>query len=156
MEQKPVPHGENENGTSDDQNKGKPETRGRKRAVGRPTKFSPEIAAKVIAALAAGNFLETAAAHAGVASSVLRDWIRNGERGKTQELADFALAVEKAQADAEVRDVAQIGKAGQKEWTACAWRLERKFPQRWGRRERVDLGNAEDGKPLVVAVKWQD
>ncbi len=43
--------------------------------------------------------------------------------------------------------MALIGKAaGEGNWQAAAWRLERRFPERWGRKDRVDatVRNAND------------
>lgn len=41
------------------------------------------------------------------------------------------------------------------QWTAAAWRLERKFPNKWGRREYVELSTDPEA-PLVIAAKNQD
>ncbi len=49
---------------------------------------------------------------------------------------DFRRAVQRAKAQAEMRDVLIIGKASQKFWQAAAWRLERRYPHRWGRSNR--------------------
>jgi hypothetical protein len=54
-------------------------------------------------------------------------------------LREFSDAVERAVAEAEARDVALIARAAEKNWQAAAWRLERRAPARWGRREQIDL-----------------
>ena len=108
---------------------------------GRPTKLNPETQAKICDALRAGNYLETAAAYAGIDKTTLFDWLRKGARAKRGIHKEFSQAVEKAMADAETRDVALIGKAANNgTWQASAWRLERKYPDRWGRRDhhRID------------------
>jgi len=98
----------------------------------------------------AGNYLEVAAAFAGIHRSTLFDWMRRGARERERRLkgeppnveedafVEFSDAIQKALAEAEVRDVAIIGKAAQEHWQAAAWRLERKFPERWGRRDRLE------------------
>jgi hypothetical protein len=51
-------------------------------------------------------------------------------------------AIKKASAEAEAKDLARIAAAADAgQWTAAAWRLERKYPQRWGaqRKELLDL-----------------
>jgi hypothetical protein len=66
--------------------------------------------------------------------------------------AEFADAIQKAQADAETRNVALIAKAAQDgTWTAAAWWLERKYPERWGRKERHEV-TGKDGGALTVKV----
>lgn len=113
-----------------------PEKRISKRPAGRPTKLTPELQAKICDALRTGNYLETAAAFAGIDKTTLFDWLRRGARSTSGIYHDFSRAVEKALADSEARDVALVSKAAAEGiWQAAAWRLERKFPERWGRRD---------------------
>lgn len=107
--------------------------------MARPTKLSQELHARIVDAVRAGNYIETAAAYAGVNKSTLYAWLKKGARSASGPFWEFSNAIEKALASAEVRDVALIGKAADTQWQAAAWRLERKHPQRWGRQERVDL-----------------
>lgn len=102
----------------------------------RPDRPTPEIQAKIVQALRAGNYLETAAAYAGIRKQEVLDWRRRGEREESGPYHEFALAVEQALAAAEVRDVAIVAKAAEENWQAAAWRLERMFPERWGRQGR--------------------
>ena len=116
--------------------------------MARPTKLNKVVESKIISAIRAGNYIETAAAYAGINKSTLYDWLKRGEREKQRvqktpggrirkketPFVEFSNAVEKALAEAEVRDVAIIAKAAEDQWQAAAWRLERKFPDRWGKR----------------------
>lgn len=117
---------------------------------GRLTKLTDEVQGKIVNAIRAGNYIETAAAYAGVNKTSIYEWLKRGAREQErvertprarllkgeEKFVAFSNAVQKALADAEVRDVAIIGKAAESEWTAAAWRLERKFPGRWGRKDR--------------------
>lgn len=120
--------------------------------TGRPSKINPKIQAKICDVIRAGNYIETAAAHAGIAKNTLYDWMKRGAREKERiekaggrakvkkseaEYVEFSDAVEKALADAEVRDVMIIANAATSDWKAAAWRLERKFPDKWGRKDKV-------------------
>ena len=107
--------------------------------MARPTKLTSEVQEQIVTAIRAGNYIETAAAYAGIDKSTLYDWLRRGARSPRGPYRGFSNAVKKALAEAEVRDVALIAKAGTKEWQAAAWRLERKFPDRWGRRDWTHL-----------------
>jgi transposase len=135
--------------------------------VGRPTKCSPELTARVCSYVRQGNYVEIAAAAAGVNKSTLYDWLKRGAREaalrgredgevppqrqskkRARELAQraerrereepylgFSDAVEKAMAEAEVTLSLRLAKAGgDGQWRADAFRLERLFPTRWGRR----------------------
>lgn len=103
-----------------------------RRRVGRPTSLTPEVAEIIVDAMRAGNFLETAAALAGVSVSSVRNWIRAGNHDTTPKLAEFAKDVRQARAQAEIADLNHIRK--DPSWQAAAWRLERRHPKRWGRR----------------------
>ena len=63
----------------------------------------------------------------------------------------FRQAVLKAQADAEVRNVAIVEQAATRSWQAAAWWLERKHNARWGRKERQEI-SGPDGSPLQVSL----
>ena len=59
----------------------------------------------------------------------------------------------KARADAEVRNVAYIRRAAQdpKTWQAAAWWLERSFPTRWGRQQKITQEiTGKDGKAIEM------
>lgn len=82
---------------------------------------------------------ETAASYAGINKTTFYAWLRRGARESRGLYHAFSEAVEKAHADSETRDVGLIAKAAADGvWQAAAWRLERKFPDRWGRRDRID------------------
>ena len=114
----------------------------------RPTKLTPKLQEQVVGYLRAGAYVETAAAAAGISKETLYSWLRRGAADEVP-FAAFAEAVEKAQALAEMRDLALIGKAAETEWTAAAWRLERKFPSRYGRRQAVEV-SGPGGGPIQI------
>lgn len=104
---------------------------------GRPTKLTPELQLKICETVRAGNYIETASAYVGVNKSTIYDWMKRGAREKQGIYHDFSNAIEKALAESEMRDVLIIGKAASQNWQAAAWRLERKFSDRWGRKDYV-------------------
>lgn len=134
-----------------------------KKDTGRPIKLNAEVQADIVKAIKAGNYLETAAAYAGINKSTLHDWLRRGEREKQsrekgevatekeQIFVEFSDSVEKALAEAEVRDVYTISKAAESQWQAAAWRLERKFPKKWGRKDYQKL---EHSGGVGITVQW--
>jgi hypothetical protein len=108
---------------------------------GRPTKLVPEIAARILVFLRAGNYIHIAAAAAGVHRDTLNGWLHRGARAPHGIFKDFADGVQQAVAEGEVRHLNIIREAAAegKQWQAAAWILERTHPDRYGRRERVDL-----------------
>ncbi len=113
---------------------------------GRPSKLTPEVQARILQAIEAGNYLEVAAQYAGIDSSTLHRWMRKAENPEGDErYRQFRTAVESARAAAEVRNLQVIQNAATDgTWQAAAWYLERTAWQRWGRRTMVtgDAGEA--------------
>jgi hypothetical protein len=100
--------------------------------AGRPTKYNEDRAKAITTALTAGNTRKASAAYAGVTDTTLQNWLKGN-------LA-FLAAVQKAEAEAEVRHVANIAKASADgNWTASAWWLERRRHDEWGRKDRVTI-----------------
>lgn len=134
--------------------------------MARPTKLTPELQDEIIKVIRSGNYIETACAYVGINKSTFYDWLKRGAREKDRlaknprakvrksekPFVDFSNAIEKALAHAEIRDVAIIGKAAEENWQAAAWRLERKFPDRWGRKDKYALEHSgKDGGPIETS-----
>jgi transposase len=67
---------------------------------------------------------------------------------------EFCKAVLRASADAEVFATATIRRHMKDDWRAAAWYLERRYPQRWRRREshEVAVGGSETGVPVQIVT----
>ena len=137
----------------------------------RPTKLTPEIQETIVNAVKLGNYIETAAALAGIHKSTLYDWMKRGAREaerldktpsakpRKKELPylEFSDALTRALAYAESRDVEMIDKAAIEDWRASAWRLERRNSERWGKKDKVtaDLSHSgKDGGPIETNSKF--
>ena len=64
-----------------------------------------------------------------------------------QDDGTLGTAMEKAEAEAEATYSAIVARAAEepKNWTAAAWWLERRHPQDYGKRERVEMTGANGG-----------
>ena len=120
----------------------------------RPTKLTPETQAKIIKALDAGNYFETACGYAGIDKSTAYKWMQRGQQEKSGIYFDFFNAVEKATADAETSMVAIIKLASRDTWQAAAWWLERRAPDRWGRQRQEITG--KDGGEIKVKIVYDN
>lgn len=135
--------------------------------AGRPTKLlDARIQKEIIESLKMGNYLETAAAFSGIDVVTLRRWIKRGDRElqridekggrirKSEALyVEFCTACKKAMAEAEMRDVLLIYQAAKDNWQAAAWRLERKFPERWSRKDRHEITGKNGGAIEIGSAK---
>jgi transposase len=137
--------------------------------AGRPTKLTKELIEEIAQYLRAGNYIETTAALVGIHRDSIYEWLKRGNaeiervsksnrariRKREEIFVEFTDTVKKAQAQAEAMLVGLIGQAAQKNWTAAAWRLERKYPDKWGRTER-NVATAQDDPVKDLAKQIQD
>jgi hypothetical protein len=122
--------------------------------MARPTKLTKEAQERILQAVQAGNYLDTAAQYAGVDGSTMRRWVQKGEAPNAPEpYRSFCTALKSARAAAEVRSVALINQAaGNGTWQAAAWYLERSYPDRWGRTRVEITGSADHAAPIRVEI----
>jgi hypothetical protein len=123
--------------------------------IGRPSSVITDVQRvyKLLSKIAEGNYVETAVKSAGIAKQTFYNWREQAQAGNIAAIA-LVDAIEKAEADAEsdaVNDVKQAGKAGPQYWAASMTRLERRHPERWGK--RGDDGNAPK---VVVQIGVRD
>ncbi len=114
------------------------------------TKYSgPECAIhkKAVDAVRKGNYRKTAGRLAGVDGHLFLSWLRKAEAEKEESVWWQLLQdVEAAEAEFEAECLAAIDKAGEmpKNWTARAWRLERMYPDRFGRNDRLQIEGRQE------------
>jgi transposase len=113
--------------------------------MGRKSALTDELQEKILRYLKLGAYVETAAAAAGISRDCFYKWMRRGAKGEKPYKA-FADAVEQALAESEVRDLGIILGAAQTQWQAAAWRLERRFPDKYGRHDRTTVDAKVKGK----------
>jgi transposase-like protein len=118
--------------------------------AGRPTKYSTETADKILQALRAGNTLRASARYVGVTEDTLINWRKR--------YSDFSAQVDQAEAEVEVRCVAQIAKSINEGNTADAWKwLERRRHDDWRERKTVDAAvTGPGGGPIVFSLSLGD
>jgi len=122
---------------------------------GRPSKLTPEMHEEIVGLVREGNYLDTSAACCGVNRRTVQRWIARGRRledaadwtqytEEDRRYLDFHRAVRKARATAETSDLRKVGSGttatGLPDWRAAAWRLERRNPERWAKRSKLELG----------------
>jgi hypothetical protein len=120
-------------------------------------KLTPERQEAICVAIRAGVRPEAAAVYSGVGARSYYRWMERGRAADSEPIYKaFVEAVELALAVWEVRDVALIGEAAKTDWRAAAWRLERRLPQVYGRRERHEIANADERSFRVTAAPGFD
>ena len=128
-------------------------------------KMDPQQQTAVLANIKTGCPIEHACKAAGFSNSTFFNYkkrakailethpevIINGDMGKLTEdergYVEFLQGVKKAEGEAVLRNIAVVSAAAQKHWVAAAWWLERRYPDQFGRRERID-NRYPDGIPV--------
>jgi hypothetical protein len=136
--------------------------------VARPTKLSPDTQERIEHALQLGATFELAAQYGGIAYNTFNEWRKRGEaelarrdnpRVKPgtkrweaeQPFVEFYEATKKAEALAAIGWLAKIEKAANDgNWQAAAWKLERRYPERYGRKA-LDLTSG--GEALTIRIE---
>src|SRR2546421_7144862 len=79
--------------------------------------------------------------------------MRHGRDQRRGRYRKFLSQVEKTEAEAESRDLLLIAKAASDDWRAAAWRLERRWPRRFG--PQVQLSVRQEFEELLTHLKLQ-
>lgn len=139
--------------------------------------LTDEVADRIVDAIRRGTPLRFACEAAGVSYDTALRWLRIGH-GATgdgwtptpatrRRYEGFASAVERAQAEAVDAAVSHVERAGQGDWRAAAWLLERRWPETFGQKstvkvhatiaelesELVDLVGPDKAGPMVLAAR---
>jgi hypothetical protein len=95
----------------------------------------PEKIGQLVDRLIEGNYRDTAATLAGITSRSVRSWMKEAEAGDPR-YETVAAVIRIAESLAEASAVQSVRAAGKlpQFWAARMTWLERKFPDRWGRR----------------------
>jgi hypothetical protein len=107
--------------------------------TGRPTKLTKALIEQICRAIRAGNYPAIAAQSCGVAESTFYRWMEEGRTSNKVLRRDFYEEVKRAEAEAEVRAVVVIAKEMPRDWRAAIGLIERRFAERWRRRERSEI-----------------
>jgi len=101
------------------------------RRKGRKSLLTPRRKKRILELVKLGNFPATVARAVGIHEGTLINWLRKGEEGKDPELRKFYEDYKKAEAEAEVRNLAIVQKAALRDAKFALAFLERRFPERW-------------------------
>ena len=121
--------------------------------MSRTTILSEVIQNAMVKAVREGNYATTASEAVGIGESTHYRWMKQGQEG-IEPYRGYWEAIKKAEAEAEMEAVVDIRNEGKKNWTANAWYLERKFSERWGRKDKLTQEiSGKDGKPIEIDSK---
>ena len=117
--------------------------------IGRPrTVMTDEAKEAIVRTVALGIWPERAAQMHGVNASTMRN--------ERRRCPAFATALKEADAKAEASVHAKILRHMDSQWTAAAWMLERRWPQRWRKRDETTIKTGMTARQLRQAAQAID
>lgn len=121
--------------------------------MGRPSKLTPEAQQRIAQAIEVGATYKLAAQYGGVHYDTFNRWMHAGEQAKSGRYFEFYEAIKSAEARAVIKWLALIDKAAADTWQAAAWKLERRYPQDYGRTVVQNEITGRDGGAVRAEVK---
>ncbi len=131
-------------------------------AYHQPRLLTPAVKKTICKAIKAGAKLEIAARAAGIGARTLDEWLKHGrdelqaDPDASGPCAAFVSKVMIASAKNEQELIGIIRKEAPKTWQAAAWLLERKFPERYAKVDRLRVsGDETNNKPVAVQSRQE-
>jgi len=113
----------------------------RRKKTGRPSKLTPACTNAIVTAIKVGTPFVHAAHAAGISYDTFRKWIVRGMDEESGPFKKFFNDVKKAEGEFVLNNLAIIQKAAMDgAWQAAAWKLERRYPQDFGRKFQTEGG----------------
>jgi hypothetical protein len=107
--------------------------------AGAKLKLNKDMIDKMCAVISGGNYAKVAFEMVGVSYTTYYRWVDLGrkdtEKGKESIFHEFYDALKKAEAAREASWVMAIN--NDPSWQSKAWMLERRYPDRWGQKNRL-------------------
>lgn len=132
--------------------------RGLKSGVVPTLEQNPAIGDEIIQYVRDGMFLREATSMVGIHKATVYDWIKKGrvdhDHGIESAYANFFVGVQAALAEAKYDAVTAVRRAGQNPafWMAAAWYLERRYPQEFGKQDRLQLQHSGQINSATVGI----
>lgn len=105
------------------------------------SEMTEETIEAILRTIRLGLHPERAAAAHGVRPSTMRSHRKRHP--------EFASAIKEAEAEAEQGYLSRILKHTDRQWTAAAWVLERRWPERWAKRDKVEVSTKGEAQKLL-------
>lgn len=104
------------------------------------TKLTPQLQEQIGNNITLGMPLKFAAEAAGITEVTFYNWLKRGEAESKGQFYEFAEHVKACKAKAVQLHLKLITKAATDgSWQASAWILERRYPEEFGRKDRLEL-----------------
>lgn len=118
------------------------------------SKLTKELCDTICENIRRGNYISTSCRAVGISTSTYSRWKKKGKQG-IEPYKTFLERTDEAEAKGEMAclEVIYNNAIENGNWLSSAWILERKYPNRYGKRERVDLQTDNDFKLEISTAR---
>lgn len=110
------------------------------------SKLTPELQEKFCDAIENGDSILGACGYVGIDESTYYKWMKKAEEAKGRsKFVKFKECVDKAKAKALHNFEQVITRASTEHWQAAAWMLERRHPNMYGKRDKIEADVTHKG-----------
>lgn len=106
--------------------------------TGRPTKLTSEVKEKFLQAIKLGLHYDDCCDYSGISRTTFYDW----KNRKEKKFLDFLDALKEAESTAKAKLIGDLQK--DRSWQSKAWILERRWPDSWGRKEKLQVDSKSE------------
>ena len=122
--------------------------------MGRDPKLNKVICEKICEGVLKGNYITTVCRSVGISPRTYHNWKKWGEEGREPYKTFYEKVTEcEAKAEMDILNVIYTSAIDQGNWLSSAWILERKYPNRFGKREQMALQTDNDFKLEISTAK---
>lgn len=122
--------------------------------MARRTKLTKERCEKICDGVLKGNYITTVCRSVGITNATYNNWKKKGKEGIEPYKTFYEKVTEcEAKAEMDILNVIYTNAIDQGNWLSSAWILERKYPQRFGKREQMALQTDNDFKLEISTAK---
>lgn len=108
---------------------------------GRPRVITDQVQEAILRTIRLGLHPDRAAMAHGISASTMRGFRRRHP--------EFSRLIKEAEAAAEEGFLSRLLMHTEKQWTACAWILERRWPERWAKRDQIEVSTKGEAAQLL-------
>mgnify|MGYP000872490159 FL=1 len=117
-------------------------------------KLTPELIEKLIPSIEAGNYIETVCQAHGISRNTYYLWLKKGESAKAKTIYRYFYdMVKDAEARAEQKLIEEWRDKLKESPTNYKDFLERRYPERWGKKETHVVEGGDQKKPIKLQVE---
>ena len=119
-----------------------------------PRKLTRVVCDKICEGVLKGNYITTVCKSVGIHPQTYYSWKKKGEQGLEPYKEFYERVTEcEAQAEMDILNVIYTNAIDQGNWLSSAWILERKYPNRFGKREQMALATDNNFELKISSAK---